>query len=423
MSVVKFRNPYSRLNSDDDYDDDDYDYEEDEGQSFIDEEVDDSEQAWERRREILRLVLRWALVAGGVVLFGLLLGFLASQRVYSGASMTSVLETEIQGDTEFTALGGNVVYYSKDGASCLDAKGDLIWSLSYEMQQPLISKAGNVLAIGDYNGSTIYLQNSKEILGTVNTNMPIRALAVSESGEVAAVLADTDVTWVYLFNQEGNTIAYFKTTMSQSGYPLSVSVSASGELVCVSHLLADSSGVSSSIAFYNFGNVGQNVAENNVSGFNYDDEVFPVTAFLGDAACVAVSDSRIAFYSGKEIPQSSSEALFTEEAVGVYTGSDYVGVLFRNDTVEEGGYSLQIYDASGNVTGTIAFTMDYSEIQIAGKSVYINNANQLQIYGVGGRLRYDGTFDEEIREVVPRTDGLSKMYVVKENGLEQMTLR
>ena len=423
MSVIKFRNPYSQLNPYDDYDDDDYDYEEDDDRSFIDEEAEDSEQAWERRREILRLILRCALIAGAAALFIALLLFLASQRVYSGSSMTLVLETEIQSDTHFTALGGNVVYYSKDGASCLNAKGDLVWSLSYEMQDPQISKAGDVLAIGDYNGSTIYLQNSKEILGTVNTNMPIRTLSVSESGEVAAVLADTDVTWVYLFDQEGNTIAYFKTTMSQSGYPLSVSVSPSGELVCVSHLLTDSSGVSSSIAFYNFGNVGQNVAENNVSGFNYESEIFPVTAFLSNDSCAAVSDARITFYSGKEIPQSSSETEFTDEVAGVYTGGSYVGVLFRDDTSEETQYSLQIYDGSGDVTGTIDFTMDYSDIQIAGRNIYINNASELQIYSVSGRQRYDGTFDEEIREVVPRSDELSKLYVVTESGLQQMMLR
>ena len=165
------------------------------------------------------------------------------------------------------------------------------------------------------------------------------------------------------------------------------------------------------------------MAENNVSGFNYESEIFPVTAFLSNDSCAAVSDARITFYSGKEIPQSSSETEFTNEVAGVYTGGSYVGVLFRDDTSEETQYSLQIYDGSGNVTGTIDFTMDYSDIQIAGRNIYINNASELQIYSVSGRQRYDGTFDEEIREVVPRSDELSKLYVVTESGLQQMMLR
>lgn len=256
----------------------------------------------------------------------------------------------------------------------------------------------------------------------MNTNLPIRALAASESGEVAAVLADTDVTWVYLFNAEGSTIAYFKTTMAQSGYPLGVAVSPSGELVCVSHLLTQSSGVSSSIAFYNFGNVGQNVAENNVSGFNYDNEIFPVTVYLSNTACAAVSDSRIAFFTGREIPQSGVNTLFQDEIRGVYAGGNYIGLLF-DDASGENEYVLQIYDASGNTAGTISFTMDYSDIQIAGKHVFISSSSELQIYDVNGRERYSGSFEKEVREIVPRTDTMGRLYLVTTDGLEQMTLR
>ena len=421
MAVIKFRNPYSGLTPEEDYEEDSYDYEEDE-RSFIDEEAEDSDRAWERRREILRLVLHWGGIAGAAAAFLALMVFLASQRVYSGASMSVILEMDTQEGTEFTTLGSSVVYCSKDGASCLNANGTVIWSQSFEMQKPLISVAGNVMAVGDYSGSTIYLLGEKKILGSVNTNLPIRALAASESGEVAAVLADTDVTWVYLFDAEGSTIAYFKTTMAQSGYPLSVAVSPSGELVCVSHLLTQSSGVSSSIAFYNFGNVGQNVAENNVSGFNYDNEIFPVTVYLSDTACAAVSDSRIAFFTGREIPQSGVNTLFQDEIKGVYAGGSYIGLLF-DDASGENEYTLQIYDASGNTAGTISFTMDYSDIQIAGKHVFISSSSELQIYDVNGRERYSGSFEKEVREIVPRTDTIGRLYLVTTDGLEQMTLR
>lgn len=421
MAVIDFRNPNSRFSLDDDYDDDDFE-EEDDGQSFIDEEIEDSENTWKRRREILRLILHWAGIAAALVVFLALVLFLASQRVYSSYSVSAVMEMSSQDDTSFTTLGSNVVYYSKDGASCINAGGNVVWSVSYEMQKPLVSRAGDILAIGDYNGSTIYLQNASETLGTINTNMPIAALSASESGEVAAVLMDTDVTWVYLFDKEGNTIAYFKTTMSQSGYPVSVSVSPSGELVCVSHLLTSSTGVTSSIAFYNFGDVGQNVAENNVSGFNYDNEIFPVTAYLSDSVCAAVSDSRIAFFTGKQIPASGNNALFTNEVKAVYTGDGYIGILFADEDGDQ-QYELRIYDASGEVTGTIMLDEDFTNIQIVGKAIYVNNDTSLSIYTVGGKERYSGDFDDTVRAVIPRKDTIRKLYLATDTGIEQMTLR
>ncbi len=421
MAVIKFRNPYGIFSPDDDYDDGEFD-EEDSGQSFIDEELEDSENVWKRRREILRLLLHAAGITAAMGALLALVLFLASQRVYSGASTSVVKEMSMQEDTSCATLGSNIVYYTRDGASCLSPKGKLIWSISYEMQQPLVSQAGDVLAIGDYNGSVIYLQNAAGTLGSVNTNMPIQALAVSESGEVAAVLSDTDVVWVYLFDSSGNTIAYFKTTMSQSGYPISVSVSPSGELVCVSHLLTTGNGLSSSIAFYNFGDVGQNVAENNVSGFNYDDEIFPVTAFLSDSVCAAVSDSRIAFFNGKQIPQSGNNAMLSQELKGVYTGDDYIGLLFMNEGAEAQD-TLQIYDASGAVVGSITLSEDYTDIQIAGKAVYASNDTSLAIYSVEGKKRYEGDFDQEVRSIIPRRDTISKLYLAVEDGIEQMTLR
>lgn len=422
MAVINFRNPHSVFSPDSEYEDYDEQDAADDGQSFIDEEIEDSENLWKRRREILRLVLHWAMIAGLIALFLLLILFLSSQRVYSSASVSSVAELSSQEGSQFAALGNNIVYYSKDGASCLNTSGDAVWSITFELQKPLASQAGDVLAIADYNGSTIYLANASGTLGSVNTNMPIRALCVSESGEVAAVLADTDTTWVYLFDASGNTIAYFKTTMGQSGYPLSVSVSPNGELVCVSHLLVSGTGASTSIAFYNFGDVGQNVAENNVSGFNYDNEIFPYTAYLNDSSCAAVSDSRIVFFSGKEIPQSGVNAMFSEELQGVYTGGEYIGLLFP-DSSGASQYKLQIYNASGEEVSTIPFTMDYTSIQMAGRCVYINNDQELQIYTMEGKQRYQGSFEKNVREVVPRADGAGKLYLVTDDGIELMTLR
>ena len=165
MAVIKFRNPNSVFSPDSEYEDYDEQDTGDEGQSFIDEEIEDSENSRKRRREILRLLLQWALVAGVVLAFAALLQFLSSQRVYSGAVVSQVKEMTSQNDTEFISLGNNIVYYSKNGANCLDPSGDLVWSISFELQKPLVSRDGDILAIADYNGSTIYLQNAAETLG------------------------------------------------------------------------------------------------------------------------------------------------------------------------------------------------------------------------------------------------------------------
>ena len=392
-----------------------------ESDDYIDEQIERGEELREKRRLFLRIALRvLAACACAAVAVGFFM-YLAAQRVYSTASSQAIYETSMQEDVEYLALNGNIVYYSKDGVSCLSRKGAMVWSLSYEMQKPLVSTAGDRLAIADYGGSTIYLQSSSEIIGTIGTDLPIRSICASESGRIAAVLYDADVTWVYLFSEEGDIISTVRLSMSVSGYPISVALSPDGERMCVSHLTADSEGIGTSVAFYNFGSVGQNYADNNVSSFDYD-EIVPYTRYMSDSACVAVSDSRLVIYTGSEIPESSVNVMFSQELEGVFAGEDYIGLLFPDSSGEE-DYVLQIYDTNGNVTGTISFSQAYTDIRISGERVYIHNDTELLMYTVSGQLRYDGEFPESVYQIIPAASGANVLFIVTEDAIEKMTLQ
>ena len=54
--------------------------------------------------------------------------------------------------------------------------------------------------------------------------------------------------------------------MKESGYPVNVSISPNGQLVCVSYMFVDGGQIKSSVALYNFVADGQNNTDNYVSG-------------------------------------------------------------------------------------------------------------------------------------------------------------
>jgi hypothetical protein len=56
---------------------------------------------------------------------------------------------------------------------------------------------------------------------------------------VAAVLDDSTVTAIYLYSVAGEQLAYFKTTMSKSGYPVAIAISDDGKQIAVSYLKAE----------------------------------------------------------------------------------------------------------------------------------------------------------------------------------------
>lgn len=420
MAVIQFRRP-GRTDGQEQYDN---------GRADFDEEVlaeepernTAAETAGSARRSRGKRLLRTLLLAALFAAGAYLIYYVSSTRSYAGASYTKTADMITQEGTWYEALGGSVVSYSADGASCMDASGKSAWSITYEMQQPMVSVNGTIIAIGDYNGSEIHVLNSQKELCKINTNMPLRALYASAGGEVAAVLADTKATWIYLYKADGSEIAYFKTTMKQSGYPAAAAISPKGQLAGVSFLTMGSTQANSSIAFYNFGAVGQNTSENNVAGFNFDNQIFPYLTFLDATTSVGVSDSQIVFFNGDEIPEQGKTDTFGDAQVeAVYTGDKLIAVVLAG-AGDQAQHTMRIYNAAGEKVSQITFSMEYTDVQIANGHVFVYNAQKLQVYSPDGTKKYDGEFKMDVVKLIPSAGQANKMLLVTENSLESMTL-
>ena len=374
------------------------------------------------RSHRLAVLFRTVGIVVGVVLFVTVVYLSWRDKEYSeavlsdGAPITNGLDSTVIG------LNGHVVQYSKDGVSCLNASGQALWNQTYEMQNPIARTCGDIVAVGDYNGHNIFVNNTNGLMGEVDTNLPIRDFCVSSQGVVAAVLDGTDVTWIYLYDAQGNTLASFKTTMKDSGYPIAIGISPNGELVSVSYLYPEDGSLKTSVAFFNFGSVGQNSVDNYASGYDYPGVVVPYVQFMNASAAFAVSDDRIMFYSGDQKPVSQAEILTgTEEIKAIYYNDTYVGVVFPNST-SDGKYRLEVYnDHGGNVLSTY-FDMEFTEVIFNNKQIIIYNEDECLIKDMNGHVKYDGDFETPVRTLVP-TNIRSKFTLVTAQKVQTMNLK
>ena len=371
----------------------------------------------------LTILYRAALV---IVLIAAVAVFLVVQwknKVFSeSVVVSSTPVTIVQAMVE--NLGGNILLYSKDGASCIDAKGNALWNQTFEMQEPMLSVCNNVAAIGDYNGRTVYVVSSTGQLGTVNTNLPIRKICVSQSGVVAAVLDDAEVTRILLYNGNENTdtsIVDIKATMDKSGYPMSLSLSPNGKLLAISYLHVNSGEMKSSVAFFNFGEVGKNESDNYVSGYDYPDTVIPYVQFMNNSAAFAVSDDRIVFFEGGEKPANKATALLNEEVQGIYYNEDYVGLVFHNQTGES-AYRLDVYNTAGTKIHSQLFDMEYTDIIFSRDQVIIYNDMDCKICNMSGVDKFTGTFEKPSSLLVP-TSSNYKYVSVTSNSVDVIELK
>jgi len=280
------------------------------------------------------------------------------------------------------ALGNTLITYSKDGISCSDIRGKMIWNQTYEMQSPMLRTCGNVVAVGDYSGRSIYVSDTEGTLGTITTTMPLRDFCVAANGVVAAVLDDSTVTAIYLYDTTGSELAYFKTTMSKSGYPIAIAISDDAKQVAVSYLKAEDGTVTSSVGFYNFSAVGQNYTDNMVGGYGYSDSVVPLLSYMNNDTVFALADNRLMFYQGSQKPTSLTDIVLSEEVRSV----------------------------------------DYNDILFGTAGIVIYNENECVIYDWSGRQRYEGTFLEPI-DCVMSGSSIAHYTLVTQDGIQTIELQ
>ena len=368
------------------------------------------------RMHKLQSMLRVSIIAVMLVILVLMFIIQYKNQVFSGYVISKQAEFTVLESTSYLENNGNIIRYSKDGISNTDAKGKMVWNLTYEMQSPIVRLADGYAAVGDYNGHIIYLVDKEGTAYEVDTRLPIRNFAISPDGVVAAVLEDAGNSWINVFNKEGTQIVEAKATMSKTGYPLGVSLF--GELMGVSYFCVDGNSMRSNVTFYNFGGVGENTTDHIVSSYAYVDAVVPMVQFMDEGASFAVADNRLMFFEGTKKPVSTADILLDTEIQSVYYSDSHVGLLFYDQTGEN-KYRINVYDTSGKKVMSYGFDMDFKDILIRNDQIMIYNESKCMVVGLNEKLKYAGTFQDRVHFIAP-TNSPRKFVLIMNEGLATM---
>lgn len=363
-----------------------------------------------------------------IILVVCLIGAVCAALYYNYKNMIytdySVLRTIKYGEATtayYLRFNNNILRYSTDGVSAFNMDNEMLWNITFEMQNPMVDVCEDYVAVGDYKGSKIYVLNSSGLQGEIDTTLPLQNFCVSGNGNVAVVLEEGEVTWVKLFNKNGENIANDRTTMDKSGYPVAVAISDNGVMLCVSYMIIDGGSLTSSVAYYNFGEVGQNEIDNLVSGYNYSNSIMSYVDFINENTSFAIGDNKFAIFKGSQKPENIFETDLTEEVKSVFNSKDYIGLVYAEGT-SSNPYHLDVYNTSGEIVFAKDFALDYSDIVFNKDHVIIYNSDECVIYNVDGVEKYAGEFKESIVELVP-TDSISKYLLVSGSKTEEIQLK
>lgn len=313
-------------------------------------------------------------------------------------------ERDDAGFVAFEHFGDNMIKYSKDGASYIDAKGKDVWIQSYQMHTPIVAVNGDYAAIADQQGNTIQIFNKDGVLGTATTEMPIIKITISAKGMVAAILQSSTASNIYYYTKEGTRLKLGITSYlnGEIGQPLDISLSPDGSLLMGSYIYIKGGQLKNRVAFYNFSEVGKNVSTRMVGGFHemYDNSMIPRVCYLDSTYSIAFADNSISFYSSLDVmsPELLKQVPVEEEIKTIFYGGNYAGLIVKSAGGEY-DYRLDFYSKEGNHIFSKDFSYDYAHVDIDGDNIFLYNEDSCRIYNRFGNLKYEGTFDFQVSRI------------------------
>lgn len=379
--------------------------------------IDDYEARLARHK---RKTIRKTLVILGVIVFVVALLLLYfEKRSYRNYKILQTSEQEDVVSTQYAEMDGKVLRYSPEGASLINEKMDTIWSETYEMQNPIADVCGQSAVIADRDGTLIEIYDINGHTGSISTSYAIVKVRVTASGLVAAILDAGDDTWINYYASDGSLIAENQTKVDDPGYPLDVAVSKDGVIMMVTYQFVDGSDTTSYVAFYNFGDVGQNEDDRIVSGYTYEGVVIPQIQYLDNSRSVALRDDGFTLYKGKQIPKENKTVKVEKEIVSTFYDEDIIGLVFKNGDKDE-LYTMQVYSTNGNLKFEKSFNIPYTTIKMSGGNILMYNSSQICIMNSRGVEKYSGTVDGTIKNLFKI--GWNRYLLVLDSGVSVIKL-
>ena len=369
-----------------------------------------------RRRTRARRIL---IIVSAVILAAAVVLFYLEKRTFHNYKILETSEQEDIVSTRYVEMAGNILRYSPDGLSLQTNDMETLWSETYSMTNPIADVRGDHAVIADKDGTTMVIADKNGVTGTSTTPYTIVKVRVSDGGLVAAILDSGDDTWIDFFAQDGSLIAENQTKIDDPGYPMDVAISDDGVIMMVTYQFVDGSETTSYVAFYNFGDVGQNEDDRIVSGYTYDGILIPQIVYLEGSTSVALREDGFTIYKGKQIPKEYKTVSVDKEIISTFYDKKRIGLVFRNDEKEK-LYTMKVYNTDGELKFEKDFNIPYTNIRMSDGYILMFNTSQMGVLNSRGVEKYTGTVDGTINNFFKI--GWNRYMLVLDSGVNVIKL-
>lgn len=364
------------------------------------------------RKRILIIALAVFICGTGLYLF-------ITLRTYDHMEVAATYEDSGVGRSSYQKFQKNLLKYSRDGVALINQKGEENWNHPCQIQSPIIEITGASAAIADQGGNDVLVFQKDGLKGEIHTTLPIEKITVSSQGIVAAILSDEMSPKIICYDAAGSVLVEHKISVTNSGYPVGISLREDGNMLMVSYLKIKDGITQSRLVYYNFSSGNQEEEDYQVTLDEYDHAVIPSVFFLSGGVSAAVGDQNLYIYQGQDKPELVQTIELSQEVKSVFHNDKYIGVLLK--TKEQGKNELRVYNKSGRTVLSETFKGEYTTAKLINDQVLMYDENACMIFNVSGIKMFEGNTDEPIMELFPIT-GVHKYLLISSNGVQEVRL-
>ena len=175
----------------------------------------------------------------------------------------------------------------------------------------------------------------------------------------------------------------------------------------------------SRVVYYNFGEAGQEKADNTVLSEEYSGTIAAEIFFMGSDRSVVVGDNSFTIYRGLEAPEKENEVTLNREISSVFHSDRYIGFILLNE--EKSGYEVSLYDRSGRQVMRRAVPGEYTHVKADGDEVIMYDGSRCCIMTDTGVMKFKGNLNVDALEMF-KAPGLNRYYVMSADELKVIYL-
>mgnify|MGYP003194484996 CR=1 FL=1 len=363
-------------------------------------------------RRILVLIVLIILAVCGTYL-------LLKNQSYGHARTAAEYSSDISDTSNYAQFANGIVRYNRDGVAFLNNKNEEQWIQPTQLQNPVITVKEESFAVADNGGNNILVFSEEGLRGEIETTLPIEKISISDQGIVSVLMRNGSTPSIITYDAAGNILAEIQITQGTMGYPTAMEMSDDGNTLAVSYLYLDGVNIKSRVIYYNFGEAGQENADNIVSSEEYDNTVMADIFFMGGGRSVAVGDNSFVIYRGTDTPQPEKTIVIDQEIQSVFHSDQYIGFILLNQ--EKSGYEVRLYNRIGEQLISREIPGNYSNVKMDGDEIIMFEGSRCCIVTATGIIKYDGNLDVDALEIF-RTFGVNRYYVMSVDELRVIYL-